>query len=189
MPKQKIIVITGATGTGKTTVQRYLEKTYQIPAVITHTTRPQRQGERNGVDYYFESPQSFDQNHYLERVTYAGYQYGSSREGLERAWTVAPIASIVLDTAGAVTYHEALGDQAAVMFLTVHDNAALRHRLLARGDREEMVTQRLASPEYSRDLTLPVELRGCATIIVNDDWVLAQNRVDSFIKTQIKTVK
>lgn len=188
MSKQKIIVITGATGTGKTTVQRYLKSEYQIPAVITHTTRPQRQGERHGVDYYFESKQSFAMNHYLEDVTYAGYQYGSSREGLERAWATSPVASIVLDTAGAITYQEALGDQVAILFLTVQDTAALRQRLLDRGDDEGMVTRRLASPEYVRDLTLPVELRGHAQIIVNDDWVLAQNKVDGFVEQQFSTL-
>lgn len=49
----KLIVITGATGTGKTTVSAYLRDNYRIHRVMTHTTRPPRTGEQNGVDYYF----------------------------------------------------------------------------------------------------------------------------------------
>jgi guanylate kinase len=181
MTNKKIIVITGATGTGKTTVQNYLQEHFHIPRVITHTTRPPRKGERNGVDYYFESDKSFPNNHYLEHVQYSGYQYGSSHEGIERAWTTANIVSIVLDTAGAVTYARELGDAAAIMFLTIDDPVILRKRLLDRGDLESMVTQRLASKEYARDLVLPVELRTIAQVIVNDDWQLAQNAVDIFV--------
>ncbi|WDF83160.1 guanylate kinase [Lacticaseibacillus pabuli] len=182
MTKKTIIVITGATGTGKTTVQKYLRDKYDIPAVITHTTRPMRVGERNGVDYYFETPESFLKNHYLEYVTYAHYQYGSSHEGLARTWAEHDVASIVLDTAGALTYVHELGDQAAVLFLTVDNHASLRHRLLQRGDAEPMVTKRLASPEYGRDLVLPIGLRGVAKTVVNDDWQLAKQKIDQFVK-------
>jgi guanylate kinase len=59
----KLIVITGATGTGKTTVSGYLRDNYRIHRVMTHTTRPARTGEKNGVDYYFETPASFATKH------------------------------------------------------------------------------------------------------------------------------
>lgn len=80
----KLIVITGATGTGKTTVSAYLRDNYRIHRVMTHTTRPARKGEKNGVDYYFETPASFATKHFIEKVTYAGYEYGSSHESLEK---------------------------------------------------------------------------------------------------------
>ena len=86
----KLIVITGATGTGKTTVSGYLRDNYRIHRVMTHTTRPARTGEKNGVDYYFETPASFATKHFIEKVTYAGYEYGSSHESLEKNWTKHP---------------------------------------------------------------------------------------------------
>jgi len=92
------------------------------------------------------------------------------------------VASIVLDTAGALTYVHELGAQAAVLFLTVDNHASLRQRLLQRGDAEPMVTKRLASPEYGRDLVLPIGLRGIAKTVVNDDWRLAKRQVDAFVK-------
>ncbi len=45
----KLIVITGATGTGKTTVSAYLRDNYRIHRVMTHTTRPPRTGEQTGL--------------------------------------------------------------------------------------------------------------------------------------------
>ena len=63
-----VVVITGAPGTGKTTVRNYLTQKYGMSKILTHTTRPKRQGEVHGVDYYFETDESFDQNHFLEHV-------------------------------------------------------------------------------------------------------------------------
>ncbi|MFD1392668.1 guanylate kinase [Lacticaseibacillus jixianensis] len=179
--RHKLIVITGATGTGKTTVSSYLTKQYGVDRVMTHTTRPRRPGEVDGVDYYFETPASFAANHYIEHVTYAGYEYGSSRESLARSFAKADFASIVLDTAGAITYARELGDQIAVLYLTIEDPTILKQRLLARGDPEAMVQQRLASAEYKRDLQLPAALKPVATVIKNDDWPAACKQIDAFM--------
>ncbi len=128
--QHKLIVITGATGTGKTTVSSYLKRHYGVNRVMTHTTRPQRPGEIDGVDYYFETPASFAAKHYIEHVTYAGYEYGSSFESLNQAWAQADFVSIVLDTKGALTYARQLGDKIAVLYLTIEDPSILRQRCL-----------------------------------------------------------
>lgn len=182
MTEKKLIVITGATGTGKTTVSHYLTEQYHIRRVMTHTTRPMRPGEKNGVDYYFETPAGFASKHYIEHVTYAGYQYGSSYESLHKAWRKAPFVSIVLDTKGAITYAEELGHRIVVLYLTIAEPQILEQRLLDRGDAPEMVAARLASPEYTRDLALPPELAPYATVITNDDWPDAKLQVDRWLK-------
>lgn len=46
MKNNKVFVITGATGVGKTTIARYLQDTYRMPRVLTHTTRPRGSGKR-----------------------------------------------------------------------------------------------------------------------------------------------
>ncbi|WP_125710192.1 guanylate kinase [Lacticaseibacillus porcinae] len=184
----RLIVITGATGTGKTTVSRYLTQTYNIQRVMTHTTRPKRYNEVEGIDYAFETPASFDHNHYIEDVTYAGFRYGSSYESLYAAWDKHNFASIVLDTKGAITYAQKLGPAVKTLFLTIDDPAILESRLLERGDDPKMVAARLASPEYQRDLVLPAELKASATVIANDDWTQAQQQIDQFMKQLAKEV-
>ncbi|MFD0896976.1 nucleoside/nucleotide kinase family protein [Loigolactobacillus binensis] len=181
MLPQRLFVITGATGTGKTTVSHYLTKYYQIPRVITHTTRPPRPNEKNGRAYYFETPTSFFTKHYIEYVKYADYYYGSSREALAAAWHKCEYASIVLDTKGAITYVEALGDQVIPLFLTVKHTTALVTRLAKRGDQQEMIRRRLASAEYKRDLQLPVQLARQAEVIVNDEWATARAQIDAIM--------
>ena len=179
---RKVFVLTGNTGTGKTTVANYLNEFYEMPKVITHTTRPPREGEIDQIDYYFETEQSFEDNHYLESVAYANYRYGSSYEGLERAWEKSPLISIVLDTAGAKTYSEKLGDEAVVIFLTVTKTDELLGRLSKRGDNLEETRRRMASEEYKRDVQLPKPLQGIAHVVVNDDWLSTKEKIDNIVK-------
>ena len=179
---RKVFVLTGNTGTGKTTVANYLNEFYEMPKVITHTTRPPREGEIDQIDYYFETEQSFEDNHYLESVAYANYRYGSSYEGLERAWEKSPLISIVLDTAGAKTYSEKLGDEAVVIFLTVTKTDELLGRLSKRGDNLEETHRRMASEEYKRDVQLPEPLQGIAHVVVNDDWLSTKEKIDNIVK-------
>ncbi len=51
----RVFVITGAAGSGKTTVRDYLHDQYKMARVITHTTRPSRENERDGVDYILKT--------------------------------------------------------------------------------------------------------------------------------------
>ena len=82
---QRIIIIAGPSGVGKTTISKYLTEKYNIPRVVTHTTRPIRKGEIPGKSYYFENDESFKKLHFFEHVKYGEYQYGSSKEALEKA--------------------------------------------------------------------------------------------------------
>jgi guanylate kinase len=187
----KVIVIAGPTGSGKTTVADYLYHEYGVTKVITHTTRPKRENEKQGVDYYFETDATFDDNHYLEQVHYSHYRYGSSFEGLRRAWKRNPIASIVLDTAGAVTYFKELRENVEVLFLRVNEEKTLKNRLLKRGDSAEAIEKRIDSPEYRRDMQLPNELEGHAMVINNDDWEETKQKIDQFysrIKAEIENI-
>lgn len=177
----KVIVITGATGTGKTTVQNYLASHYPVTRIVTHTTRPPRAGEVDGQDYYFETDASFKQRHFLESVVYAGYHYGSSREGIADGFKRAPFPAIVLDTKGAITYAQELGDQVVILFLTVSQPAELLERVTQRGDDTTMLKQRFASPEYRRDLKMPLALVGRALQLNNDHWAQTQIQLDQLM--------
>lgn len=51
--KPIIIVIVGESGSGKTTLSMFLQERLNIPAIVSYTTRPKREGEKDGVDHYF----------------------------------------------------------------------------------------------------------------------------------------
>lgn len=182
MTKQgRVFVICGAAGSGKTTVARYLCEQFHLHRVITHTTRLPRPGERDGVDYHFETAQSMAKLHLLETVTYDQARYGSSLEGLAEGWQQGQDDVIVLDTKGAVTYHQQLGSRVTIIFLTVSKLAALAHRMVGRGDDRSAIAARLQSPEYQRDLHLPAELRGIAQVVTNDDWAATTKHLQQIV--------
>lgn len=190
MVSHKLIVITGAAGTGKTSVSDYLAEKYHIKRVMTHTTRAPRVGEVNGVDYYFETPESFKTKHYIEHVQYSGFEYGSSRESLEKNWKKTPILSIVLDTKGAEKYNAELPeDDLVVLFLSVNNPESLKQRMIDRGDNPKMVENRLKSEEYLRDLQLPEDLKNRAHVIINDDLDDAKKQIDEIVKPIVENTK
>ncbi|MGO3537365.1 MAG: guanylate kinase [Latilactobacillus curvatus] len=183
MVTKQLLVITGATGSGKTTVSHYLKEAFQIPQVVTHTTRPRRHNEVDGVDYYFETPDTLAQKHLVESVSYSGYQYGSSHEALDLAWQKAQLISLVVDTKGAQTYLETFPEEASVLFLTVSETDALITRLEKRKDSPEAIQKRIQSAEFKRDLMLPSHLNQRATVLVNDDWEITKQALATLIAT------
>lgn len=182
--QRKIFVITGPTGAGKTTIAEYLQHEFNLKKVLTHTTRTPRQGEVNGVDYYFENALTFGQKHFLEQVEYAGNHYGSSQEALALAWATGHDAVIVLDTKGAKTYAQQLGAQAIIVYVTVSNSAILAQRLAARGDQVAQIKQRLASSHFQRDLAVP-ELAGQPVhVILNDVLDVAKAQINTLMNAR-----
>ncbi|MDO4902751.1 MAG: AAA family ATPase [Limosilactobacillus sp.] len=184
-----VYVICGPAGAGKTTVANYLRDQYGMHQVITHTTRAPRQNEVDGVSYHFETSESIQKLHLLESVTYDGSRYGSSLEGLEEGWKQGQDDVIVLDTKGAATYCDKLGDQVTVIFITVQDKDKLIKRMVDRGDDADSIKARINSPEYERDLALPDDLRTHATDLVtitNDDWEQTRKTLDLLVANNIR---
>lgn len=179
----KLFIICGVPGSGKTTVQEYLTKNLGFTKVVTHTTRKIRNGEMDGKDYYFETKESFFENHYLEHVNYDSNYYGSSIEGLKKALSKTNKAVIVLDTKGVMTYLEKLPKElVTVIYLAPPTLAEQKRRLLARGDDKELVAKRLGSDEAKRDQTLPKELVKEAYILENNDLKQTYQKLDELVK-------
>lgn len=176
-----VVVITGAPGTGKTTVRNYLTEKYGMEKILTHTTRQKRPGEEDGVDYYFETDSSFFDNHFLEHVKYDDKKYGSSVEGLQKAWQLNDWTVIVLDTKGAISYLQKMPAETLVLYLETSDQKRQARRLAQRGDREELIKKRLESSEARRDLKLPQELHEHAELILNDDWEQTKHYLDAWL--------
>lgn len=181
---KRLLIICGPSGVGKTTIQDYLVKNYGFERVITHTTRPRRPHELDGRDYYFETTESFFKNNYLEHVEYAHYLYGSSREGLQRAWQKCDKTVIVLDTKGAAAYFRQLTVELRCWYISVSDKKMLASRLKKRGADNAAITKRLASLEAQRDMHVPTELRNSCHLIRNDDWGKTKKTIAEMLQAE-----
>ena len=82
-----MLIILGESGSGKTTLQKYICNHTNMKKAISHTTRPMRNGEVNGIDYYFVNDNEFkkikEQNMFAETSNYREWRYGIGVEQIK----------------------------------------------------------------------------------------------------------
>ncbi len=135
-----MIVITGASASGKTETARVLNTLYGIKKVVTHTTRDMRKGEVNDVDYHFVSKEKFlelkEEDFFVETTTYNGNYYGTSKKEIEDNKV------LIVETSGAKVFLS-LNDPRIVLFRLIASKDMRYSRMLERGDNLESIKQRL----------------------------------------------
>jgi len=116
-PKKKkgfTVVFVGPSASGKTEiVKRLVENNDLFRKVVTATTRKPRPGERHGVDYFFLSPENFEEErkrgNIIEETEYAGARYGTLASELERIHEAGKVALLILDMNGVRALKEYFG--------------------------------------------------------------------------------
>jgi guanylate kinase len=164
----RVFVITGPSGVGKGTLIRGLmERLPQLQLSVSATTRPERPGEQDGVDYHFLTPAQFEQRiqegGFVEHADYAGRRYGTLRSELDgRVHAGVPVV-LEIEVQGARQVRAAM-PEALQVFIAPPSLEALRTRLIGRGaDGLEEVERRLQVAE--QELTAQSEF---AHVVVND---------------------
>lgn len=135
-----MIVITGPSASGKTSISKTLIKKYGFEKVVTYTTRSPRAGEVNGIDYHFVTNGEFvsldAQNNFVESIYYNGNYYGTAFEDVEGKKV------LIVDIKGANTFYEKIGDKA--IFFYIHtDKEVIKSRMKERGDSAEKIKSRI----------------------------------------------
>lgn len=106
-------VLVGASGTGKTTMAHILENELKLQRCITTTTRPPREGERDGIDYYFVK--SINPADMFEHISFGGYEYGISNAELTKG------DFVILEPKGVAYYREHYSEPLTVIQLKRND--------------------------------------------------------------------
>ncbi|AEA33439.1 guanylate kinase [Hippea maritima] len=104
--KGVIFVVSSPTGAGKTTIcDAIRKKRDDVERVITHTTRSPRDGEKNGVDYYFVSIEEFKnklkKGEFIEYATVHGHFYGTTKGALDDVISSGKHPLLAIDVQGA----------------------------------------------------------------------------------------
>jgi guanylate kinase len=148
MHKNDLFILSAASGTGKTSLARALVD--RLPSVvisISHTTRPPRPGERDGVDYYFVAPAEFqamiDRGEFLEYAEVFGNRYGTARATVEKLRARGKRVVFDVDWQGARAIKR-VWPQAISVFLLPPSRAVLERRLRDRGqDTPDTIARRM----------------------------------------------
>lgn len=169
-----LFVVSGASGTGKTTLLRAaLDRVPGLEFSVSATTRAPRRGERDGVDYHFVAPDAFREmqraGELLEHAEVYGTLYGTPRAPVLQA--LAEGRSIVLDIdvqgAGQV---RAVYPEAVTIFVLPPRIEVIRERLVGRGtDGPEVVERRI------RDATEQIARCGEYDYLVMNDVLETAN--------------
>jgi guanylate kinase len=135
-PGPLLIILSGPSGVGKDVILSEMKlRRYPAHYVVTATTRPQRAGERDGVDYWFVSQEAFNdvmaQDGYLEWAEVYGHWYGVPKEQVKQALDRGEDVIAKVDIQGMATIKR-LVPEAVAVFLAPPSLEELENRLRQR---------------------------------------------------------
>lgn len=179
--KGKLLIFSAPSGSGKSTIVRWLMEEHpelNLSFSVSCTSRLPRGTERNGVEYFFISPEEFREkilnNEFLEyEEVYPDRFYGTLKSQVDTQTDKGENVVFDVDVKGGCNIKDFYGKRAMSIFIKPPSIEELRHRLEKRAtDAPEVIEQRLAKASY--ELTFAPKYDH---IVVNDDLPTAETEV------------
>jgi len=145
MAKGRLFILSAPSGAGKTTLaKRLIAAVPDMVLSVSHTTRPKRNGEQHGVDYWFVSPADFqamiERGEFLEHAQVFGNLYGTSRAGVETQLERGLDVLLDIDWQGARSVRQHMPEVVSI-FILPPSLAELERRLRGRGQDSDSVVE------------------------------------------------
>jgi guanylate kinase len=187
-----LVVISGPSGVGKTTIVRAVKERLNGMFSVSATTRPRSEQEQDGVDYHFLSEEEFTTRlaagQMLEHAQVFGkHRYGTLRGPVDEALDAGRLVILEIDVQGACQVRDA-APEAFMIFILPPNEGALLERLRGRGrDTEEAIQRRFE--EARREIGLARSREVYDAFVTNDDLARAQDETCELIRSrQLSTV-
>ena len=184
----KLIIFSAPSGSGKSTIINYLLKQdLHLRFSISATSRAPRGTEKDGVEYYFLSPEEFRARiaagDFLEyEEVYTDKFYGTLKSEVERILAEGDNVIFDVDVVGGCNIKKYYGDRALSMFIQPPSIEELRRRLVGRAtDAPEVIESRIAKASYELGFASKFDV-----VIVNDDLEKAKAEALQVIENFIK---
>ena len=137
-----VFVISGPSGSGKGTVIELLRELYPNAGLsVSATSRAPREGEKEGVNYYYKTDAEFEQfianGEVLEYTVYNGHYYGTLKSEAERIMAEGRDLILEIEVDGAGQIKKLLGSRAATIMLIAPSGEEQERRLRGRGTEDE----------------------------------------------------
>ena len=184
--KGKLIIFSAPSGTGKSTIINWLMQEHselKMAFSISCTSRAPRGTERNGVEYFFLTPDEFrsriEAGEFLEyEEVYTDRYYGTLKSQVERQCDAGQNVVFDVDVKGGCNIKQHYGDKALSIFIMPPSVDELRRRLESRAtDAPEVIDQRIARAEFEIGFADKFD-----KVVVNDDLDKAKKEVLGIIK-------
>lgn len=135
--KNQILILVGPSGAGKSSfVDKAVAEMPSVEDIITCTTRPMREGERDGHPYFFMSEEEFinkrEQGYFVEWAQVHNKFYGTPKNSIEKAWSDGKICIMDVDVQGAKTFMKIYPQEVYTIFVRPPSIDELRRRLKVR---------------------------------------------------------
>lgn len=154
-----LFIVSGPAGSGKTTLcERLIEEFPSIGRIVTTTSRPPREGEKEGIDYYFLSEARFregiDNGEFFEWARVHNHYYGCLKREVRSKLQESKDILLNIDVQGAATFRkevkkdESLAGRLVSIFVTPPNPTVIEDRLVNRGqDEPDEITRRVKSAD------------------------------------------
>ncbi|MDR3653956.1 MAG: guanylate kinase [Paludibacter sp.] len=180
----KLIIFSAPSGAGKSTLVHYLLTCgFNMEFSVSATSRAPRGAEKEGIDYYYLTPDEFRQKinnqEFLEyEEVYLNTYYGTLRSEVERITQAGKNIVFDVDVVGGLNIKKEFGNRALALFIAPPSVAELQRRLNNRAtDSPEMIKKRIGKAELEMTYASDFDL-----VIVNDDLEKAKMDAEKAIR-------